>query len=157
MYKECVYVRKYERQVLLKIGSKASCCDLTLRSVLVELRLLRRVGPRRCAGPWRAAAPAPAPGTALVGKHRKRCSRGQKRGKRAGAYARLNANPHKPAVPSHAGKCPLPRQQDGLPQSVESLPTKREELLCLHPNGDLAESEHHRRCDPVGGTYAIQS
>ncbi|KAK0143163.1 hypothetical protein N1851_018714 [Merluccius polli] len=39
------------------------------------------------------------PGSTAEGKHRKRCDRTRKRGKRGGARARLAANPHKPAIP----------------------------------------------------------
>ena len=82
----------YERQFLLDIRSKA-CHDERLLRVLGELGILRRVVHGK-------PTAAPGAGGAPVRKHRKRCDRTRKRGKRGGVQARLTASPHKPAVPT---------------------------------------------------------
>lgn len=142
---ERMYVRQYEWQFLLDTHNKVSCYD---KHLLSELGLLRRVDPRKATA---------APGATLVRNHRKRCSRMRKWGKRGGVYARLIANPHKPAVPTLmlANVCSLDNKMDYIRVWRASQRSVRN--CCLRLYGDLAEPEHHVRCDPAGGANPIQS
>ena len=64
--------------------------DTTTETTIKELGLLRQS----------VITPDPTAAKAPIKRHRKRCARRQKRGKRGGIRARLATSPTRPAIPS---------------------------------------------------------
>ncbi len=90
---------RYEQVELLKIGNR--CQDYTIGNPnSIPLEILQ---PKRLSGSGAIITPP----VRLRRRHRERK---QKRGKRAGIRARLQANPHRPTLPSLSHELSVTRQ-----------------------------------------------
>ncbi len=90
---------RYEQVELLKIGNR--CQDYTIGNPnSIPLEILQ---PKRLSGSGAIITPP-------VRLRRRRRERKQKRGKRAGIRARLQANPHRPTLPSLSHELSVTRQ-----------------------------------------------